>query len=333
VEKDISVLRHLVRWKTQKKRWNESKNNDRNEESTMKRVKKWMAFALALALLLPAMNVKADTVEVKPYISLGADLTSEQKNTVLSLLEVSEDDLDDYEVIQVTNEDEHDYLDDYLESSVIGTKALSSVKIEKVDEGTGISVVTKNITYCTSGMYTNALITAGISDAKVTVAGPFNLSGTAALVGAMKAYSTMTGEELSEESEDAATNELVLTGELGQDIGTDEAEELVALAKQKVLDGDLQSTEDIQEAIEEAADELDVTLTDEQSQKLAELLDKINDLDLDVDKIKQQAGDVYDKLKELDIDVDDAKSILSKVVSFFSSFAEKLSDWFDSLFG
>lgn len=300
----------------------------------MKRRSKWMAGVLSLALaLLPASFVNADTVDVKPYISFGADLTDEQKNTVLSLLEVTEDELADYEVIEVTNDDEHDYLDDYLSDSVIGTKALSSVKIEKVEEGTGISVVTKNITYCTSGMYTNALITAGITDAKVTVAGPFNLSGTAALVGAMKAYSTMTGEELNEANADAATNELVLTGELGQEIGSEKAEELVALAKQKVLDGDLQSFEDVKEAVEESAGELGVTLTEEQSQKLAKLLDKINDLDLDVDKLKQQAEDVYNKLRDLDIDIDEAKGFFEKIIAFFAELAEKLVDWLGGLFG
>lgn len=307
---------------------------DRMEGQDMKRRFKWMTGVLSLALaLLPASFANADTVEVKPYLSLGADLTSEQKNTVLSLLEVTEDELSDYEVIEVTNDDEHDYLDDYLADSVIGTKALSSVKIEKVEEGTGISVVTKNITYCTSGMYTNALITAGITDAKVTVAGPFNLSGTAALVGAMKAYSTMTGEELDEANADAATNELVLTGELGQEIGSEKAEELVALAKQKVLDGDLQSLDDVKEAVEESAGELGVTLTQEQSQKLAELLDKINDLDLDVDKLKQQAEDVYNKLRDLDIDIDEAKGFLDKIIAFFAELAEKIVDWFGGLFG
>lgn len=33
--------------------------------------------------------------------------------------------------MKVTNKDEHKYMDDYLDSSVIGTHALSSVLIEK----------------------------------------------------------------------------------------------------------------------------------------------------------------------------------------------------------
>lgn len=302
----------------------------------MNRWKKVLVGIAALGMVLMPVSVsKADAVagDEKPYISLGADLTKEQKNTVLSLLDVTEEELEDYEVIQVTNEDEHDYLDEYLSDSVIGTKALSSVRIEKAEEGKGISVVTKNITYCTSGMYTNALITAGITDAEVTVAGPFNLSGTAALVGAMKAYSTMTGEDLKKENADAATNELVLTGELGQELGAEKAEELVALVKQRVLDGDVETVEEVKGIIQESAGELDVKLTAEQEQKLAELLEKIKNLDLDVDKLKQQAEDVYNRLKDLDIDLDQAKGIFEKIIQFFTEIAEKIANWFAGLFG
>lgn len=302
----------------------------------MNRWKKVLVGIAALGMVLMPVSVsKADAVagDEKPYISLGADLTKEQKNKVLSLLDVTEEELADYEVIQVTNEDEHDYLDEYLSDSVIGTKALSSVRIEKAEEGKGISVVTKNITYCTSGMYTNALITAGITDAEVTVAGPFNLSGTAALVGAMKAYSTMTGEDLKKENADAATNELVLTGELGQELGAEKAEELVALVKQRVLDGDVETVEEVKGIIQESAGELDVKLTAEQEQKLAELLEKIKNLDLDVDKLKQQAEDVYNRLKDLDIDLDQAKGIFEKIIQFFTEIAEKIANWFAGLFG
>ena len=50
---------------------------------------------------------------------------------------------------------------------MIGTRALSSVLIEKKDKGNGIKVTTSNITYCTTGMYQNALATAGVTDADV----------------------------------------------------------------------------------------------------------------------------------------------------------------------
>ena len=56
-------------------------------------------------------------------------------------------------------------------------------------------------------MYKNALATAGVTDANIIVAGPFQLSGTAALVGIFKAYEEMTGDNLDEEVVDAEKND------------------------------------------------------------------------------------------------------------------------------
>lgn len=299
----------------------------------MRWLKRMTAAITVIAFVLcPVPPAKADSVEMKPYLSLGADLTEAQKKTVLSLLDVQENELSDYEVIQITNADEHKYLDEYLSASVIGTKALSSVRVEKVGEKSGIQVVTKNITYCTSGMYTNALTTAGISDAEVVVAGPFEISGTAALVGAMKAYETMTGEKVSPESADAATNELVVTGEIASEIGSEKAEQLMAFVKQQVAEGDFDSTEQIQDAIEDAAKKLEVTLTPEQEKALVGVFDKINGLNLDVDKLKQQAEEVYGKLTELGLDVEKASGILETIMQFFRNLAEKIVSFFENLF-
>ena len=235
-------------------------------------------------------NVSADAVEEKPYLSLGADLSKDQKSKVLELLDVDEKALDQYNIVTVTNADEHKYLDDYLDSSVIGTKALSSVLVEKRDKGEGIDVTTKNITYCTAGMYENALTTAGVTDATVTVAGPFNITGTAALVGAMNAYEDMTGEDISSESKDAATNELVVTSELADQLNdSDKAEQFLALIKEKVLSDDAKSESDINDIIDECSKDLDITVTDNQKAQIAELMQKINKLDLNVNDLKEGA--------------------------------------------
>jgi len=295
--------------------------------------KKIIAVMLVLSVgFIPALPARADSFELKPFLSLGADLTKEQRKTVLSLLDVRENELSDYEVIEITNQDEHDYLDDYLSASVIGTKALSSVRVEKVGEEKGIRVETKNITYCTSGMYTNALTTAGVTDAEVVVAGPFGISGTAALVGAMKAYEKMTGETVSQENADAATNELVVTSDLASDIGNEKAEELMALTKQRIADGDFDTVGEIQDVVKEASEELGVTLTDEQEQALVGVFDKINGLDLDVDKLKQQAEEVYGKLQQLGLDAEKASGILSKITQFFKDVADKIASFFKDLF-
>ena len=142
--------------------------------------------AAAIVVTLPAagLNVKADALsDAAPedvYVSFGADLKDDEKDKVMSLMGIEEEDLENYTVGEITNDDEHKYLGDYLDDSVIGTRALSSVVVVVGQEGDGIDVETKNISYCTPGMYTNALITAGIKDADVIVAGPFEITGTAA---------------------------------------------------------------------------------------------------------------------------------------------------------
>ena len=264
------------------------------------------------------------TKEDKPYLALGANLTAEQQAVVLGLLGINPAELGDYDVIYITNEQEHQYLGNYVDAGKIGTRSLSSVLIVKREKGHGINITTKNISYCTIGMYKNALITAGITDADIIVAAPTPISGTAALVGAMKAYYDMTGEEVTEESMDTALNELVLTGDLAKAVGdSDKAEELVAYLKQEVLSKDLTDEGEIREVIDKACEEFDIVLSEEEISQLIDLLKKIGQLDLDWDSIKNQAEELYNKLSKID-----AGGFFEKVVGFFQS----ILDFFKGLF-
>lgn len=273
--------------------------------------------ALAAGVFSPKI-VKADSTDT-PYIALGADLTAEQKAVVLDLLGVTEADLANYHVLTVTNEEEHQYLDSYLDASVIGTKALSSVVVVKEPEGQGIQVKTSNITYCTTGMYQNALATAGLKNAQVRVAGPTNISGTAALVGAMKAYEAMTGQEVSPENADAATDELVTTSELGETLGDqDKAEALIGAVKDSVVAQEADSPEKIEAIIDDTAQQLDIQLSEDDRAQITSLMEKIDGLDLDVDALKEQASDLYDKLESMDIHISEEQ---------VKGFLGKLTDW------
>lgn len=277
-------------------------------------------------------NVEDDNVVVekgdKPYLALGADLTPEQQATVLSLMGISQSELTNYDVVYVTNDMEHQYLDSYLPASTIGTRALSSVLIMEGKKGSGIQISTKNISYCTVGMYKNALATAGLEDAEIIVAGPFPISGTAALIGALQAYSKMTGDEIKEESLDTAMNELVVTGELADAVGGDkaQAEEFMAYVKQEVVKNGLDDEASINEAIDKACKEFNVTLTESQKQQLLGVMKKISDLDLDWGQLLNQASDLYDRLDEMGLLSD--SGFLGKIKDFFRS----IKDFFQNLF-
>lgn len=266
------------------------------------------------------------TLQDKPYLSLGANLTEEQRNTVLELLDVDMARLEEYDVIYTTIDEEYQYLGSYLSADTIGKRSLSSVLVVKREQGHGINITTKNISYCTIGMYKNALITAGITDADIIVAAPFPISGTAALVGALKAYSVMTGEAVSEESTDAALNELVLTGNLAETLGdSQQAEEFIAYLKQQIVEEKLDSEEEIQEAVEKASREFKISLKEEDIQRVTILLQKISELDLDLDVLMDQAKDLYDKLA----DVGASSGFFDRIVEFFYS----IIDYIKGLFG
>lgn len=264
------------------------------------------------------------------YISLGADLTSDEKAKVLALFGVDEKDLDNYKVVYVTNQEEHQYLDSYISSSQIGNQAWSSVLITEGKKGNGINVTTKNVIYCTTGMYANALATAGVEDVNVVVAGPFNVSGTAALVGALKAYSEMTGETVDEDVVDAAVDEMVTTGSLedGTDADNEKVEGMVAYLKEQIANSD-NKDKDLDQIINDAANKFEITLNEDQFNQLKSLLEKLGGLHLDLGSLKSQAQAAYDTLKDMGfdiskihIDTEEARGLLQQII-------ETIKGWFN----
>lgn len=260
-----------------------------------------------------------------PYISFGADLRADEKAKVLELFGLTEADLEKCNVNTVTNAEEHQYLDAYITNDHIGSRALSSVAVMKAKKGSGITVTTKNINYCTTSMYENALATAGVKDANVVVVGPFDMSGTAALIGAVKAYSGMTGEAVDTDVIDGAINEMVVTGEIGDETGkTDEIAGMVAYLKDQVGGKNLSDSE-LADAIDQASEKFNVSLTQDQIDQLKELLKKLQGLDLNWNNIRDQAESLYGKLKDMGLKVDtsaltqQAQGFFAKLIAFIKS--------------
>ena len=276
-----------------------------------------------------------DNVEIKkddkPYLALGADLSDDQKNTVLSLMGIDPANLANYNVTYVTNAQEHQYLDSYVDSSKIGSKSWSSVVIVKRKKGNGLNISTNNITYCTVGMYKNALTTAGITDADIIVAGPKPISGTAALVGIFEAYEAMTGEAVQDNVVDAALNELVVTGELEasiQGLTDQEVEEFIAYIKSLIAEKGLADEKSINEAIDEACDKYGVTLSDDERQKIVDLLLKITSLGIDLSGLVDYAASLYNSFKN----GGSSSGIVASIGNFFGNIFSAIGEFFKNLF-
>lgn len=293
-----------------------------------------LSAVMAAGVLGTPVAVHADSVTEKTVLCLGADLNDSEKQTVLSLLGISSDELAQDQIVTVTNADEHTYLDSYLSAEVIGSRALSCAAVTRTDKGNGIQVSVQNISYCTPDMYENALATAGMTDADVSVAAPFSVSGTAALVGVMKAYSEITGEPLKAESLDAASDELVTTGKVAESVGDSEkASQLMTAVKAEVIGNDVKDADDIRQIIRDTATQLGLELSDEDVEAIVKLMQKLAGLNLDAGQIRDQLTGAYNKLKQqgFDLGISDAEagSLIDKLSSWFASVLKTIQSWFN----
>ena len=285
----------------------------------MKNIKKTGSVLIALVMMFTMLFSTAAYADSEDYISLGHDLTADEQAIVLDFLGV--DDLEGKNVNYVTNAEEYQYLGKYVNAAQIGNRALSSVLITN-KMGKSIDVETHNINYCTEDMYRNALATAGVSGVKVIVAGPFEISGTAALVGTIKAYEDMTGEDVTEEVVEACVDELVTTGEVGDEVGNLEAvEAIIAQVKQKLAENPDMSDDEIIEAIRQAAKDAGIELSDANVQRIKNMLSSLKGMDINWDNIKQQSESILKNFENV-LNSDEAKGFFARIMA-----------WFQSLFG
>lgn len=287
------------------------------------KMKKLISALLAVCLLAGAVPALAvDAGEARAVI--GANLTDEQIADVYASFGVKRGDVTE---LRVTNADERKYLEGYVDESVIGTNSISCVYIEVLEEGKGLDVTTSNINWCTSQMYVSALATAGITDAKIIVAAPFEVSGTAALTGVYMAYEDITGEALDETAKLVSTQELTLTAELADQIGSYDSVEIVNELKLLLGETRNMTDEQLRSEIVSIASDFGVTLTDTQIDQLISLcraLEKLNP-----DELKEKVESVQNTIAKLG----QAKETVSNFFTSVKNVWNSIVDFFKGIFG
>ncbi len=254
-------------------------------------------------------------------VTLAKNLDEAQRKQILDLFNVSEETV---KIIEVTNEEERKYLEGIAPEEQIGKITISSAYVEVLGEGSGIDVETYNISWVTKEMYRNALVTAGVKDAKVIAAAPFSVSGTGALTGILKAFEQASGKKISEEQKKTANEEVIKTGELGEQIGKEKATELVKSVKEKVVEKGAKSPEDIKKIIIDIAGRLDINLNAEQIDSISKLMEKINRLNLNTEEIKSQLKGIGEKLDKTLRDNEQVKSLLQRILEAIRNFFNSL---------
>ena len=218
------------------------------------------SMCLAVSTPIPAM---ADASKV---VTLGADLTDEQKNTMMNYFKA---DASQVQVISVTNQDEHDLLGKYIPSEQIGTRTLSCAYVKPTQSG-GIKVRTANLNYVTCNMIATALSTAGVTNCEVVAACPYDL----------------------------AAKEVVVTGDVAQQVGQDNATNIINQAKMQIIGDNIQNADEIYNIVYNIAEQNGVSLSQDEIDTIVSLLQQIAQQNYDIQEMKKTLANIQQNLEQ-----------------------------------
>ena len=298
-------------------------------------LKRGIAMVMAGVLVLQSPNVAlADSEKV---VTLGADLTEAERTSMLQYFGVTESEVT---IVEVNNQEERKYLEGIATESQIGKRTYSCAYIMPTNEGK-INVRTANLTWVSTSMIANTLVTAGIDSCDVVAAAPKQVSGTGALTGIIKAYETVTDETLDAEKTELAMEELFETAELGSEIGQEEASAVMNEVKAQVIKDNVTDQQKVEDIVNEVADYYNVQIPEDKVDDVSKLMVDIGSKDYDYDKIQGTMEDLQDKIVENMDDVkesmiragEESSGILAAIGDFFAGIFGAIGNFFSGLFG
>lgn len=248
------------------------------------------------ALICSACLVAGSTVPVmadsSKVVTLGADLTQDQKNTMMRYFKA---DANQVQILTITNQDEREQLGDYIPLEQIGTRTLSCAYVKPTQSG-GIKVRTANLNYVTGNMIANALSTAGVTNCEAVAACPYEVSGTGALTGVIMAYENASGQKLDSTKKDLATQEVVVTGNLSQQVGQDNATNIINQAKLQIIGENVQNADEIYNIVNNIAIENNISLSEDEMNTIVSLLQQIAQQSYDIEQMKNTLENIQQNL-------------------------------------
>lgn len=262
-------------------------------------------------------------------VTLGTNLSAEQKQMVLNYFGVKENEV---VILEVNNQEERKYLEGVATEAQLGTRTYSCAYVQPTSKGNGLNVKTVNLTYVTSSMIASTLTTCGITDANVIAMTPLSggVSGTGALTGIMKAFEDATGKPLDEEKKEIASEELVITGDLGENIGQDKATGVINDIKTEIIKNNTQDNIQIADTINNITNNYNVTLTPEQQEKLENLMTKVSEQDYDYKEMKDALNSVKDVVNEKLNSI--GEKVPTTLINSVKQWFTRIGDWFANLF-
>lgn len=288
--------------------------------------KKATSILVVGAVLLSNIGIVfADGTKV---VSIGTNLSQEQKSTMMKYFGVKDNEA---MVFEVNNEQERKYLEGIVPDAQIGRKTYSCAYVEPTNKDK-INVKTVNLTYVNSNMISSAVATAtgGKFGANIVAGSPFEVSGTGALTGILLALEDATGESIDEDKKELANEEMIVTGEIGKDIGPEKATGVINSIKTEIIKNNTNDTTQIAETINNVTNNYNINLNSDQQKKIEELMSKISKQDYNYKEMKDTLEninkDINNKLDEM------GESIQTGILDTIKGWFTGLGEWFSGIF-
>lgn len=275
-----------------------------------------------------------------PTYIYGAGLNEAEINETADLLGI--DSMDNVASTDVTGQDLVDYLG---RGSGNDSSMISSVLVQREDEGEGVNVLIEtpeNITLITEEQYTNAAITAGVEDVTIMVASHRPVTGESALTGVYKAFD-VNGEDLDQDRLEVAQDELETTSDIAEDLDDEDSARLdqaIVDIKRELADirertDELATREEIEEIINNALAEqnLEDLITQDQIDRLLSFFERyqqtgaidseqvLEQLDRLQDGLRDRLGDAWQSAED--------SGLLDQIGNFFRQVWEAITGLFD----
>lgn len=285
------------------------------------------AFASTLTTTSSSSATSSSSGNYTTIVSLGANLTYQEKEQMLKYFDISSTNSGNVKIIETTNEDIVTALG-YPSDTVIpaSSQSISSCKVTIEPTGSGITVSTNNLTQVTGNMLASALETCGITNADIVADAPYPVTGQAALAGIIQGFQDVTGKAVPEANKKVANDEINTTTQLGNEIGTENAEKIVNESKSQVIKEAPNSTTQINNIVNNVANKYNITLTPAQKQQVENLMEQINGLHLNWNDVKNAMNEINNNIQAGKKDFDSAIAQLEK-----TGFLGKIEDFFGGL--
>ncbi|WP_024620046.1 DUF1002 domain-containing protein [Metaclostridioides mangenotii] len=280
---------------------------------------KKMASSIIISAMVVLGSFNLAYADGSNVVTLGVNLTPSQKQQMLDYFGVNKDEV---LTLDVTNAEERKYLQGVASEAQLGKATISCSYVEPTSKG-GINVKTANLTWVTSSMIASTLSTAGLDNANVIAAAPYKVSGTGALTGIMKAFEDASGEKLDETKKEIASEELVVTGNLGDEVGQEKATGVMNDIKSEIIKNGTSDVIQIADTINNITNNYNITLTPEQKKQVEDIMAKISKQDYNYSNMKNTLENVKDNVNEELNNIGEGNN---------EGFFTKVKDWFAGIF-